>query len=300
MACCSLRSKKQRATRRRWGCCAFCRAPSKHQWRRRSSTHTGRKPSHKAWRECPAASAAARHGRGLRLRGEAGRAAAVSRHEGEMELSSLFAARHGQQGEEEDPAAVARGRTSKGKEGASAWGIFLGVRGRELLRRHGQGGSAMRKLELEPWEREGSSLGHLLRHGRKQDAMAGGGAWSREPAARLQQGRRVGLEAAEEGARPSREGELGGKGAWRKELAAGKAGAMGAARQRASLRHEQERRGNRLGEMAPWRNAGRASGPGRPWLQALLPACCRGSQGGRRQGDACVGWKEEREKCCGG
>jgi hypothetical protein len=130
MACCSLRSKKQRATRRRWGCCAFCRAPSKHQWRRRSSTHTGRKPSHKAWRECPAASAAARHGRGLRLRGEAGRAAAVSRHEGEMELSSLFAARRGQQGEEEDPAAVARGRTSKGKEGASAWEIFLGVHGR--------------------------------------------------------------------------------------------------------------------------------------------------------------------------
>ncbi|XP_020405880.1 uncharacterized protein [Zea mays] len=40
MACCSLRSKKQRATRRRWGCCAFCRAPSKHQRRRRSSTHT--------------------------------------------------------------------------------------------------------------------------------------------------------------------------------------------------------------------------------------------------------------------
>jgi hypothetical protein len=32
----------------------------------------------------------------------------------------------------------------------------------------------MRKLELEPWGREGSSLGHLLRHGRKQDAMAGG------------------------------------------------------------------------------------------------------------------------------
>jgi hypothetical protein len=32
----------------------------------------------------------------------------------------------------------------------------------------------MRKLELEPWGMEGSSLGHLLRHGRKQDAMAGG------------------------------------------------------------------------------------------------------------------------------
>jgi hypothetical protein len=47
-----------------------------------------------------------------------------------MELSSLFAARRGQQGEEEDPAAVARGRTSKGKEGASAWEIFLGVHGR--------------------------------------------------------------------------------------------------------------------------------------------------------------------------
>jgi hypothetical protein len=79
-----------------------------------------------------------------------------------------------------------------------------------------------------PWEEAG-------RHG-------WGGAWSREPAARLQQGRRVGLEAAEEGARPRREGELGGMGAWRKELAAGKVGAMGAARQRASLRHEQERR----------------------------------------------------------
>ncbi|PWZ17694.1 hypothetical protein Zm00014a_035966 [Zea mays] len=81
------------------------------------------------------------------------------------------------------------GRVGRREESAMAravWGRemllqFLGAKeeeqgrhGRELLRRHGQGGSAMRKLELEPWGREGSSLGHLLRHGRKQDAMTGG------------------------------------------------------------------------------------------------------------------------------
>jgi hypothetical protein len=43
----------------------------------RSSTQTGRKPGREPWRGCSRASAAARHGRGLRQRGEEGRAAAV-------------------------------------------------------------------------------------------------------------------------------------------------------------------------------------------------------------------------------
>ena len=59
----------------------------------------------------------------------------------------------------------------------------------------------MRKLELEPWGREGSSLGHLLHHGRKQDVMAGG-AWSREPAG--------GLAAVKQGRRKAKEEEGGG------------------------------------------------------------------------------------------
>jgi hypothetical protein len=59
----------------------------------------------------------------------------------------------------------------------------------------------MRKLELEPWGREGSSLGHLLRHGRKQDTMAGG-AWSKEPAG--------GLAAVKKGRRKAKEEEGGG------------------------------------------------------------------------------------------
>jgi hypothetical protein len=43
----------------------------------RSSTHAGRKPGREPWRGCSRASAAARHGRGLRQRGEEGRAAAA-------------------------------------------------------------------------------------------------------------------------------------------------------------------------------------------------------------------------------
>jgi hypothetical protein len=43
----------------------------------RSNTHAGRKPGREPWRGCSRASAAARHGRGLRQRGEEGRAAAA-------------------------------------------------------------------------------------------------------------------------------------------------------------------------------------------------------------------------------
>jgi hypothetical protein len=43
----------------------------------RSSTQAGRKPGREPWRGCSRASAAARHGRGLRQRGEEGRAAAA-------------------------------------------------------------------------------------------------------------------------------------------------------------------------------------------------------------------------------
>jgi hypothetical protein len=134
----------------------------------------------------------------------------------------------------------------------------------------------MRKLELEPWGREGSSLGHLLRHGRKQDAMTGGGAWSREPAG--------GLAAVKQGRRKAKEEEGGGD----EELDCSPAGSE---RQRGrrvedamdrsstAMGGEEEPSSLRWGRRPLAARGGRSQGDG----AAAAPCACE-RRGGRLQG----------------
>jgi hypothetical protein len=89
--------------------------------------------------------------------------------------------------------AMGVGASAVGKRSGCCWGMLVCYGGRLVSmgggaqsccavgRRgaraggHGQGGSAMRKLELEPWRREGSSLGDLLCHGRSRTPAGDGG-----------------------------------------------------------------------------------------------------------------------------
>ena len=105
----------------------------------RSSTQTGRKPGREPWRGCSRASAAARHGRGLRQRGEEGRAAAagISGHHGRKRWTSCCSP---WRRENSELGQAARGEGSRG--GAGAWVPAMevegGAMGGSLLLRQGR------------------------------------------------------------------------------------------------------------------------------------------------------------------
>jgi hypothetical protein len=155
----------------------------------------------------------------------------------------------------------------------------------------------MRKLELEPWGKEGSSLGHLLRHGRKQDAMAGGhveqgrrkakeeeGGGDEEPdcspaGSERQGGGRHGGRACKAAAEPGMAAPCAmlhwrrqqGRGAGRNEGVAG----------RLAVRRRSRERGGHHGWVVEQREA--------PWLLAQLPARWQLLPWSREEGAG--GWK---------
>jgi hypothetical protein len=114
---------------------------------------------------------------------EKGLLAMEERARGKVELLLEFLGVHGSSAR---PAARAPDRGRKGsrlwrKKGRGGRQVSMGGGAQSCCavgRRgataggHGQGGNAMRKLELEPWRREGSSLGDLLCNGTRE-----GGRW---------------------------------------------------------------------------------------------------------------------------
>jgi hypothetical protein len=123
---------------------------------------------------------------GASMEEEKGLLAMEERARGKVELLLEFLGVHGSSAR---PAAWAPDRGRRGsrlwrKKGIGGRQVSMGsgaqsccVVGRRRARAggHGQGGSAMRKLEHEPWRREGSSMGDLLRHGTREGGRWGAG-----------------------------------------------------------------------------------------------------------------------------
>jgi hypothetical protein len=138
----------------------------------RSSTQTGRELGREPWRGCSRASAAARHGRGLRQRGEEGRAAAVvesllleflgtmggrggratARRGGGRTASSARQQEERARGEGLE--LVCRPWKLKGApwEGACCCARKNGVHAMAAVRGRRQGGEAMAAGKMEGWE----------------------------------------------------------------------------------------------------------------------------------------------------